>query len=41
MYANFVIEIIKDTLVIRNSQPIDPAQTVHLAEFASKIAELK
>jgi hypothetical protein len=41
MYPGFVAEVIKDTLVIRNSQPIVPADTVHLAEFASKIAALR
>jgi len=41
MYANFVIEINKDVLIIRNNQPIDPEQTIQLAEFASKIAALK
>jgi len=41
MYPGFVVEVIKDTLVIRNSQPIVPADTVHLAEFASKIAALR
>jgi hypothetical protein len=41
MYANFVIEIVKDTLVIRNNQPIDPEQTIELVELASKLAALK
>jgi len=41
MYANFVVEINKNILVVRNNQPIDPEQTIQLAEFASKIAALK
>jgi len=41
MYLNFVIEINGTALVIRNNQPIDAEQTVHLAELASKIAALK
>jgi len=40
MYSNFVIEIIGNILVIRNSQPVDTEQTVNLAEFACKIAAL-
>jgi hypothetical protein len=41
MYKDFVIEIIGNTLVIRNNQPINPEVTVHMAELASKIASLK
>ena len=41
MYPGFVVEVIKDTLVIRNSQPVVAADTVHLAEFASKISALR
>lgn len=41
MYLNFVIEINGTALVIRNNQPIDAEQTVHLAELANKIAALK
>jgi len=41
MYTGFVVEIIKDTLVIRNNQPIDTEQTIHLAEFANKVAAIK
>lgn len=40
MYKDFVIEIINKTLVIRNNQPINTDDTVHLAELASKIASV-
>jgi hypothetical protein len=40
MYKDFVIEIINKTLVIRNNQPINPDQVIHLAEIACKIASI-
>ncbi|MDB5007892.1 MAG: hypothetical protein JWQ84_2163 [Mucilaginibacter sp.] len=41
MYKDFVIEIINQTLVIRTNQPVNAEETVHLAEFASKISIIK
>ncbi len=37
MYKDFVIEIINKTLVIRNNQPINTEDTVHLAEFVVRM----
>lgn len=41
MYKNFVIEIIGNTLVIRDNQPIDTEEVIHMTEFASKITKLR
>ncbi|MDB5024910.1 MAG: hypothetical protein JWP78_2665 [Mucilaginibacter sp.] len=41
MYKNFVIEIIGSILVIRDNQPIDPQEVIHMTELACKIAELR
>jgi hypothetical protein len=41
MYKNFSIETINQTLVIRDNQPIDPEETVNLAEFARKLSTIK
>ncbi|HWZ04068.1 MAG TPA: hypothetical protein VNX40_10705 [Mucilaginibacter sp.] len=41
MYKDFAIEIINETLVIRTNQPINADEAVHLAEFVSKLSEVK
>jgi hypothetical protein len=38
---DFAIEIVNSTLVIGNIEPIDPKQTVYLAEVASKLSGVK
>jgi hypothetical protein len=38
---DFLIEIVNSTLVIGNIEPIDPGQTIYLAEVASKLSRVK
>ena len=38
---DFIIEIANSTLVIGNVQPITPQQTLYMAEFATKLSNLK
>jgi hypothetical protein len=38
---DFVIEIVNSTLVVGNILPIDPKQTVYLADFAGKLSRVK
>jgi hypothetical protein len=38
---DLVIEIVNSTLVIGNMQPVDPRQTIYLAEVASKLSRVK
>jgi hypothetical protein len=38
---DLVIEIVNSTLVIGNIQPVDPRQTIYLAEVASKLSRVK
>jgi hypothetical protein len=38
---DLIIEIVNSTLVIGNIQPIDPRQTIYLAEVASKLSRVK
>jgi len=41
MANDMEMEALDHTLIISNNQPIDTEQTIHLAEFASKIAALR
>jgi len=38
---DFTIEIVNSTLVIGNIEPVEPKQTVYLAEVASKLSRVK
>lgn len=39
--SDFVIEIFEHTLVIGNHKPVNPENTIYLAEFVARLAELK
>jgi len=38
---DFVIEIVKSTLILGNAQPLDPKQVVYFADAASKLSRVK
>ena len=38
---DLIIEVVNSTLIIGNIQPVDPGQTIYLAELASKLSRVK
>ena len=38
---DLIIEIVNSTLVIGNIEPVDPGQTIYMAEVASKLSRVK